>query len=103
MLEVNQDWIVLKSDVRSAFNSVSRCDMLNKVSKAFPDLFRHIQQMYGYSSSLIYLQGSSSIVIPSQEGVHQGDPLGPVLFATTIHPVLSEIQSNIPEVACILG
>ena len=53
--------------------------------------------MYGYSSSLTYLQGSSSIVIPSQEGVHQGDPLGPVLFATTIHPILSEIQNNIPE------
>ena len=53
--------------------------------------------MYGYSSSLTYLQGSSSIVIPSQEGVHQGDPLGPVLFATTIHPILSEMQNNIPE------
>ena len=80
MLEVNQDWIVLKSHVRNAFNSISRCDMLNKVSKAFPDLFSHIQQMYGHSSSLIYLQLSSSIVIPSQEGVHQGDPLGTVLL-----------------------
>ena len=42
MLEVNQDWIVLKSDVHNAFNSISRCDMLNEVSKAFPDLFSHI-------------------------------------------------------------
>ena len=83
MLEVNQNWIVLKSDVRNAFNSISRCDMLKEVSKAFPDLFSHIQQMYGHSSSLVYLQGLSSIVIPSQEGVHQGDPLGPVLLATT--------------------
>ena len=101
MLEVDQYWIVLKSDVRNAFNSISRCDMLNEVSKASPDLFSHIQQMYGYSSFLIYLQGSSSIVIPSQEEVHQSDPLRRVLFATTTHPILSEIQNNIPEATSI--
>ena len=56
--------------------------------------------MHGHSSSLVYLQGSSSIAIPSQ-GVHQGDPLGPVLYATTIHPILSEIQNNIPEVTLL--
>ena len=76
--------------------------MLNEVSKAFPDLFSHIQQMYGYSSSLIYLQRSSSIVIPSQEGVHhQGDPLGPVLFATAIHPILSEYKTTSLKSPCL--
>ena len=88
MLEVNQDWIVLKSDVRNAFNSISKCDMLNEVCKAFPNLFSHIQQMYGHSSSLVYLQGSSSIVIPSQEGVHQGDPLRLVLFCDNNYFIL---------------
>ncbi len=88
MLEVNQDWIVLKSDVRNAFNSISKFDMLNEVCKAFPNLFSYIQQMYGHSSSLVYLQGSSSIVIPSQEGVHQGDPLRLVLFCDNNYFIL---------------
>ena len=35
-----------------------------------------------------------TIIIPSQEDVHQGDPLGPTLFATTIHPVIKSIQEK---------
>ena len=33
-------------------------------------------------------------VIPSEEGVHQGDPLGPFLFALSIHPVINRLQKK---------
>ena len=75
LLEVNQDWIVLKSDVRNALKSSSRCDML-KVCRAFPDMSSHVQQMYEHSSSLFYLQRSSYYPISK---VHQDDRLGPAL------------------------
>ena len=32
-------------------------------------------------SSLVFHQGSKSLIISSEEGIHQGDPLGPVLFS----------------------
>ena len=44
------------------------------------------------------MQDSSTVVIPSEEGVHQGDPLGPVLFAMAIHPVLTKIQKSHSQV-----
>ena len=47
MLEVIKIGLFSKSTVCNAFNSISRCDMLKQVSKAFPDLSSHIQQMYG--------------------------------------------------------
>ncbi|XP_062500486.1 uncharacterized protein LOC134177725 [Corticium candelabrum] len=39
-----------------------------------------------------------AVVLSFEEGVHQGDPLGPVLFATSIHPVLVQIQNKNPQV-----
>ena len=93
-LETNPNWIVLMSDVKNAFNSVSGDQIMEQVSLAFPDLYNHVIQMYGKPSSLVFMQGSSTVIIPSEEGVHQGDPLGPVLFATAIHPVLAKIQKS---------
>ena len=42
------------------------------------------------------------VIILSEEGVHQGDPLGPVLFAMAIHPVLTNIQKSHSQV-CLLA
>ena len=33
--------------------------------------------------------------ILSEEGVQQGDPLGPLLFCLTLHPLLSQLQSEL--------
>jgi len=31
----------------------------------------------------------------SQEGPQQGDPLGPLLFCNTIHPLLQSLEANL--------
>ena len=33
-------------------------------------------------------------VIPSEEGVYQGDPLGPFLFALSMHSVINRLQKK---------
>ena len=101
-LESNPNWIVLKSNVKNAFNSISRDQIMEQVSLTFPDLYNHVIQMYGKPSSLVFMQGSSMVIIPSEEGVHQGDPLSPVLFAIAIHPVLTKIQKSHSQV-CVLA
>ena len=36
-----------------------------------------------------------SHVILSQEGPQQGDPLGPLLFCSTIHPLITSLSSDL--------
>ena len=93
-IESNPNWIVLKLDVKNVFNSVSRDQIMEQVYLTFPDLYNHVIRIYGKPSSLVFMQCSSTVIIPSEEGVHQGDPLVPVLFATAIHPVLTKIQKS---------
>ena len=92
--EENPQWSVLGTDIKNAFNSVLRQQMLNEVYESFPEIFAYASQMYGNNSSLVYDRGLDTIIVPSQEGVHQGDPLGQTLFAMTIHPVIKSVQEK---------
>ena len=98
LLADNPHMIVLKTDVKNAFNLIHRSHLLEQVSSCHPDIYLHVCQMYSHSSSLVYQQGNSIVIIPSEEGIHQGDPLGPALFSTGIHSVLSELQDLFPSV-----
>ena len=54
--------------------------------------------MYTHSSSLAYQQGDCTVIIPSEEGIHKGDPFGLAVFSTNIHSILTELQSSLPFV-----
>ena len=101
LMEENPTWSVLKTDVRNAFNSVSRGCLLKEVSNHFPTLTAHVSQMYSNPSPLVYIKNKSVVIIQSEEGVHQGDPLAPALFAAAIHPVLLSLQENHPNVTIL--
>ena len=76
VLENNPDWVVIKTDISNVFNSVDRSALFKTVSESFAC---HVERMYGRSNLLIFLKGHEAITLSSQQGVHQGDPLGPVL------------------------
>ena len=61
-------------------------------------MHNHVIQMYGKPSSLVFRRGTSPVIIASEEGIHQGDPLGPVIFATAIQSVLTNVQNSHPSV-----
>ena len=63
-----------------------------------PDLFYHVQQMYLNINSLVFLQKEKPVILTSQQGVHQGYPLGPALFSTAIHPFLMDTQKANPGI-----
>ena len=94
LLETDPERGILKTIISNAFNYVSRRHLLEEVASHFPEIHTHIWQMYGVSSPLLYFNGKSTSVIPSEKGVHQGDPLGPCLFALSIHPAINRIQSK---------
>ena len=94
LLESNPDWVILKTDLKNAFNSVSRSHLLPEVAKAFPGIYQHVHQMYAGFSPLVFNDGKIAHILRSEKGIHQGDPLGPMLFSVALHPFLLDLQKN---------
>ena len=86
-LSPEQKWS-LQVDFQNGFNLVERGAMFAEVRENFPELARYTENSYGQASVLNYGAGS----LESTTGVHQGDPLGPLLFSLTLQPVLKKIQ-----------
>ena len=76
---------VLKLDFKNAFNTLRRDKMLHAVHACIAALLPFIHSSYS-APSLLYW---GEEIIQSREGVQQGDPLGPLLFCLTIHPLVS--------------
>ena len=74
--QLRQGQALLKLDFVNAFNAISRDEMLRVVSDELPELFNYISTCYSSASHLCF----GDFLISSEEGVQQGDPLGPLLF-----------------------
>lgn len=86
----SKDQILLKVDVKNAFNSVSRVALLTEIQKEIPNLYPYLWQCYSSPSNLMYNNHS----IFSAVGCQQGDPLGPAIFSLAIHPIISALKSK---------
>ena len=82
---------MVKLDFANAFNSLRSSDMLLSVSDRLPELYAFCLSSYSQPSFLYF----GSHVILSQEGPQQGDPLGPLLFCSTIHPLITSLSSDL--------
>eukprot|EP00731_Ephydatia_muelleri_P002044 Em0001g2044a len=85
-----QDFVVMKIDLRNAFNFVSSQAILDECSAHFPELLQWAAWCYGQHPLLWSPMGT----IMSESGVQQGDPLGPLLFCLVLQKVLSAIASD---------
>jgi hypothetical protein len=81
---------LIKLDFSNAFNTLRRDDMLEAVLKEIPEIFNFCHLSYAENSTLLF----NEFKISSEEGPQQGDPLGPLLFALTIHPILQSLVSE---------
>ncbi|CAI7805694.1 unnamed protein product [Closterium sp. NIES-54] len=100
--DIRPDTLILQTDLSNTFNSISRQAIVAALQDdALQPLLPLVQLTYG-NLSLLYLDaGFNSAPLASERGVHQGDPLGPLLFAARIHPALRATADAYPRLLCL--
>ena len=89
----NPDAVGLQVDFTNAFGMVDRAAVLSAVKAQCPGIFRWVATCYSAPSTLFY-RGSR---IPCSSGVHQGDPLSPLLFCLVLGLLASRLLPLSPS------
>ncbi|GJV65072.1 reverse transcriptase domain-containing protein [Tanacetum coccineum] len=81
---------MLLVDFQNAFNLVDREIMLQEVRIRCPAISHWVEFCYSNPARLYYGEHT----LWSHQGVQQGDPLGPLLFALVLHPLICKIKDS---------
>ena len=76
--------VVLRLDIKNAFNTISIKSCIKEVKKHIPHLNKWAEWCYLRPSRLIF----GDHVIIFETGIQQGGPIGSLLFAMGFHPIL---------------
>lgn len=82
--------MLIRVDASNAFNKVERQLILDEITKRCPGLARWVHYLYGHDSQLFF----GSFTVWSRTGTQQGDPLGMLLFALVLHPLLLDLHKR---------
>ena len=95
--EAHPEWMSFQADFQNAFNCISRHLILNQLHRTgYDDLVPYFLMNYGSPSHLsVRAADGTTHWILSQEGVRQGDPLGPFFFALALQSVLEALSAEL--------
>ncbi|CAI7899780.1 unnamed protein product [Closterium sp. NIES-53] len=98
-LEESPEAVALQIDLANAFNAVKRAaDFEGLIGTALDFLMPLVRLTYGSPSSLFLDHEFGAAPLQRARGVRQGDPLGPLLLAASIHPCLVAAAAAHPGV-----
>ena len=80
-------------DFINAFNLVDRSTALEEVLETFPEILAWVSTCYGQASHLLF----GSVILASERGFHQGDPLAALLFCLVLNRLVKHLHDSLPE------
>jgi hypothetical protein len=93
--------IVLSTDGTNAFNSLSRSAMYRAVAKHMPSLYAYLLMLYGpdMQPALLFSMDGAELAehMTSQQGIQQGDGLGPLLWSLCTLDILTSFKQQFPD------
>lgn len=81
---------MLLVDFKNAFNLVERSVLLEETRARCPSIAPWVEFCYARPARIYY----DNSILWSCQGVQQGDPLGPLLFALALHPLVHAIYRS---------
>jgi len=85
-LHRSSGWLLLQVDLKNAFNSIARPEVLKSLERLSTSMMPWVRQAFQPAPLLVGRE-----VIWSTRGVQQGDPLGPFLLAVGIQAALDAL------------
>ena len=101
LLEWHPDWVILKLDLRNAYNEVKRARVLERLAatERLRDLVPLFHATHKHNSRVVLAApGLPTADFTSAEGVQQGDGLSSGNFCVAIHPEVCELDAALAPV-----
>ena len=91
-----KELVFFKLDLVNAYNTQCRETALANLSIPSPELASFLRQFYGTESQYFYRTNlNEHAIISALEGIEQGDPAGPALFACGLKAPLDELRERL--------
>lgn len=88
----NEDFCIGQVDYRNAFNEIARAQFIEETDISFPQISTWVRWCYDAEPELVVHTDDGHVTLESDEGCHQGDPLGPLLFCLAIKRITEKIK-----------
>lgn len=93
LLELNPQWSMISIDCTNAYGSLRRSAILAALPSSDQG-FMVSQYFKLFVSPTTHMVTTEGVRFATNDGVPQGDPLSPLLFALGIHPILKKLSDS---------
>jgi hypothetical protein len=103
LLELNPSWVIIKTDMKNAFNSIPHNVVMRAVAEKLPEASTYTAFIFQEPVSVIYRDNKKklSMEVVMERGVCQGNPMSTINFNISQTDALQRVRHGNPHVVII--